>query len=78
MWNILNSPKHGANNMKSETYTADEIAQYLRVHPYTVKRLARAGKIPGFKVGDQWRFDVQEIEDWKKNRGKVEKGKKKK
>ena len=51
--------------MKSETYTADEIAQYLRVHPYTVKRLARAGKIPGFKVGEQWRFDAQEIEAWK-------------
>ncbi|NCU33123.1 MAG: DNA-binding protein [Candidatus Moranbacteria bacterium] len=64
--------------MKSETYTADEIAEYLRVHPYTVKRLARAGKIPGFKVGEQWRFDVQEIEEWKKNHGKVEKGKKKK
>ena len=52
--------------MTSGTYTADEIAKYLRVHPYTVKRLARAGKIPGFKVGDQWRFDVQEIEEWKR------------
>lgn len=58
--------------MAHATYTADEIARYLRVHPYTVKRLARAGKIPGFKIGDQWRFDVQEIEDWKKNQGKVE------
>ncbi|MCK5215419.1 MAG: helix-turn-helix domain-containing protein [Candidatus Omnitrophica bacterium] len=63
--------------MKAQTYTADEIAQYLRVHPYTVKRLARAGKIPGFKVGDQWRFDVQSIEEWKKNQGKVKKGKNK-
>jgi len=52
--------------MTNETYTAEEIAKYLRVHPYTVKRLARAGKIPGFKVGDQWRFDVQEIEEWKR------------
>ena len=52
--------------MTNGTYTADEIAKYLRVHPYTVKRLARAGKIPGFKVGDQWRFDVQEIEEWKR------------
>ena len=48
--------------MTHGTYTAEEIAKYLRVHPYTVKRLARAGKIPGFKVGDKWRFDVQEIE----------------
>jgi excisionase family DNA binding protein len=55
--------------MTSSTYIAEEIAKYLRVHPYTVKRLARAGKIPGFKVGGQWRFDVKEIEEWKKNRG---------
>ncbi|MFA5362616.1 MAG: helix-turn-helix domain-containing protein [Candidatus Omnitrophota bacterium] len=59
--------------MAHATYTADEIAQYLRVHPYTVKRLARAGKIPGFKIGDQWRFDVQEIEDWKKTQGTEDK-----
>ena len=49
------------------TYTAEEIAKYLRVHPYTVKRLARAGKVPGFKIGEQWRFDVKEIEEWRKN-----------
>ncbi len=57
--------------MTNETYTAEEIARYLRVHPYTVKRLARAGKIPGFKVGDQWRFDVKEIEEWKRRQIKV-------
>ena len=56
--------------MASETYTAEEIATYLRVHPYTVKRLARKGKIPGFKVGEQWRFDVKEIDAWRKNQGK--------
>ena len=55
--------------MTGSTYTAEEIAKHLRVHPYTVKRLARAGKVPGFKVGGQWRFDVREIEEWKKNRG---------
>lgn len=55
--------------MVHETYTAEEIAKYLRVHPYTVKRLARSGKIPGFKVGDQWRFDVKEIDVWKRGQG---------
>jgi len=63
--------------MEKGTYTAGEIAKYLRVHPYTVKRLARAGKIPGFKVGDQWRFDVKTIEDWKKDQGRPKKEKKK-
>ncbi|MBU1996758.1 MAG: helix-turn-helix domain-containing protein, partial [Candidatus Omnitrophica bacterium] len=37
--------------------------------------LAREGKIPGFKVGEQWRFDVQEIEEWKKNQGVLKKKK---
>ena len=36
--------------MTHGTYTAEEIAKYLRVHPYTVKRLARAGKIPALKL----------------------------
>jgi excisionase family DNA binding protein len=42
--------------------TAEEVANYFRVHPYTVKRLARAGKLPGFKIGGQWRFDYKEIQ----------------
>ena len=55
--------------MTGGTYTAEEIAKYLRVHPYTVKRLARAGKVPGFKVGEQWRFDKEEIDGWRKSQG---------
>jgi len=61
--------------MKNETFTAEEIAQYLRVHPYTVKRLAHEGKIPGFKVGGQWRFDVHEIEIWRKTQSGIKKTK---
>ena len=41
---------------KRSTYTAGEIAKYLRAHPYTVKRLTRQGKIPGFKIGNQCRL----------------------
>ena len=35
---------------KKGTYTPEEIAKYLRAHPYTVKRLTRQGKIPGFSA----------------------------
>ena len=31
-----------------DIFTAEEVAKYLRIHPYTVRRLARAGKLPGF------------------------------
>ena len=47
---------------KEEILTAEEVADYLRIHPYTVRRLVRAGKLPGFKVGGQWRFDKKQID----------------
>ncbi|HEV8343673.1 MAG TPA: helix-turn-helix domain-containing protein [Candidatus Binatia bacterium] len=48
--------------------TAEEVAAYLRVDRYTVYRLVSKGKIPGFKVGRQWRFKQSIIERWlKKN-----------
>jgi len=49
-----------------ETFTVEELAKYLKLHEYTIRRLARDGKIPSFKAGGQWRFDVNEIEEWKR------------
>jgi len=50
-----------------ETYTAQEVAEALKLHPYTIRRLCREGKIPAFKFGGQWRFDLKEIEEWRRN-----------
>ena len=50
-----------------ETFTVEELAKYLKLHTFTVRRLAREGKIPSFKAGGQWRFDLREIEEWKNN-----------
>lgn len=33
-----------------------DIATLLKKSPDTIYRLARAGSIPGFKVGGEWRF----------------------
>lgn len=55
--------------MTNGTYLVEEVSEYLRIHPYTLRRLAREGRIPAFKAGGQWRFDVKEIEDWRKGRG---------
>jgi len=50
-----------------EAYTAEEIAKYLKLHPYTIRRLARERKIPSFRVGGQWRFRKDEIDVWSRN-----------
>lgn len=55
--------------MTKGTYLVEEVSEYLRVHPYTIRRLAREGKIPSFKIGGQWRFDTKEIENWKTIQG---------
>ncbi len=49
---------------KIETITPNEIAAILRIHPFTVTRLAREGKLPGFKVGGIWRFRKDQFERW--------------
>ena len=51
----------------SEAYTSEEVAQYLKLHPYTVRRLAREKKIPAFRVGGQWRFRKDEIDKWSRS-----------
>ena len=51
-----------------ETFTPNDLAKMLNLHPFTVTRLAREGKIPAFKVGGVWRFRKDEFERWTKGR----------
>lgn len=53
----------------SEILTLREVAELLRVHPNTVYRLARSGKLPAFKAGTDWRFARRDVEAWMRNRG---------
>lgn len=39
-----------------EVLNADEAAELLGVSPWTVREQAKAGKIPGRKIGKEWRF----------------------
>lgn len=47
-----------------ETFTVVELAKYLKLHTFTIRRLAREGKIPSFKAGGQWRFRKDDIDTW--------------
>jgi excisionase family DNA binding protein len=44
--------------------TIAELSAHLRVHPTTIYRLLREGRIPGFRVGSAWRFSRAAIEVW--------------
>ncbi len=45
-----------------------EVSEYLSVHPQTVYKYTREGKIPAFKIGDDWRFYTDSIERWIKEK----------
>jgi excisionase family DNA binding protein len=44
--------------------TISEVAQLLKVHPITVYRLIKQGKLPYFRIGRVLRFDADQLEDW--------------
>jgi excisionase family DNA binding protein len=45
--------------------TLEEVAGYLRVHPSTIYRLLKKRKLPAFKVGSDWRFNLESIDRWR-------------
>jgi len=44
--------------------TAKQLATMLNISPKTVFKLAKAGRIPSFRVGSAVRFDARHIIDW--------------
>ncbi len=49
---------------QSDVLTIAEVARYLKLHELTVRRLAREGELPAFKVGRQWRIKRDLLESW--------------
>jgi len=46
--------------------TIEELAEYLKMGRTKLYRMAQEGDIPASKVGNQWRFDREEIDQWMK------------
>lgn len=44
--------------------TIEDVAEYLQLHPLTVRRLARENQLPLTKIGRQWRTSRQIMDAW--------------
>lgn len=51
---------------EDQIFTIRELSDHLRVHPTTIYRLLRQGRLPGFRVGSNWRFSREAIEHWER------------
>ena len=51
--------------------TIEDVAKRFGVNVTTVYRLVRRGKLPAFKVGNQWRFSEARLLEWVADRERV-------
>ena len=49
---------------KEQIMTLREVAQYLGLHVMTVYKLTREGRFPAAKIGGQWRFKRDVLDEW--------------
>lgn len=54
----------GSGNRLAELLTTEELADWLKVSPRTVRRWARDNEIPCLVMCGQWRFDRSAVTDW--------------
>jgi excisionase family DNA binding protein len=47
-----------------ECMTLVDVAEWLQLHPASVRRMLKRREIPGFKVGSDWRFNPRDLELW--------------
>lgn len=46
--------------------TIEEIANYLKVSKETIYKMVQHDQIPASKLGSQWRFNRETVDDWLK------------
>ena len=44
--------------------TLKEVAQRLKLHPNTLRRYGKEGKLPAMKFGRVWRIEEEDIKDF--------------
>lgn len=49
---------------KDKLMTAEEVCHYLKISLATLYRLIKRGLLPGFKVGQQWRFRRGQVDEY--------------
>lgn len=56
--------------LESKVLTVYEVADYLHCHISTIYRLLYKNDIPAFKIGSDWRFNIEHIDQWRLARQK--------
>ena len=63
-----------ASTIRNKYLTVAELSEYLQIHRTTIYRMLRQGKLPGFRIGSDWRFSLDAIEQWQREQTKIDVG----
>jgi excisionase family DNA binding protein len=47
-----------------QVLSSEEAAALLKIHPKTLQKLARSGKVPGVRIGKAWAFRASALNRW--------------
>ena len=53
-----------ATQPSTTIWNSVEAAEYLRIHPGTLTRMARNGEIRSIQIGRLWRFRQTDLDAW--------------
>ena len=53
-----------ASEVESDTLDSHGVARLMGTHVETIRRLARKGRIPAYKLGKDWRFSRSTLRRW--------------
>jgi excisionase family DNA binding protein len=56
--------KRNGTYRQDDIMTLKEVAKYLGLHVMTVYKLTREGRVPAAKIGGQWRFKRNVLDEW--------------
>ena len=51
--------------------TVEDVAKRFGINVTTVYRLVQQGKLPAFKIGNQWRVSESRLNEWVADRERV-------
>ena len=51
---------------KDRWLTLDELVEYLKLGRTKLYQMTQTGELPASKIGNQWRFDREEVDIWVK------------
>lgn len=59
---MLSDNTKGESAMNEKLYSVDEAAERLHLHPEVVRRWLRSGRLPGRKLGREWRVAAADLQ----------------